>query len=177
MRRARDGRYRAWRGEAQAHAKAEFDGWLRIGRATRASARRAILMQHFHMDAPLVNRWMRDVVTRGMLLWEPTIAHWRGQTPPVQQDRVPDTGFPTDRRLGGGRLERQSRPTAVPQQRPPSHGRRHDHRGAIRHASARSGDWIFSLASRPCSGRPQIMISPVRTHGPDGRSGMQGHDR
>ena len=59
--------FKAWQGEAQAKAKAEFDEWLRNGAATRASGWRANLLQHPFVDAPLVNTWVRDAVKKGLL--------------------------------------------------------------------------------------------------------------
>lgn len=59
--------FETWRNEAQALARAEFEGWLRTGRARRASAWRATLLQHPPVDAALVNRWMRDAVKKGLM--------------------------------------------------------------------------------------------------------------
>lgn len=63
--------FEVWRSEAQARARAEFDTWLRTGGAKRASVWRALLLQHPHVDAPLVNRWMRDAAKNGRLRREP----------------------------------------------------------------------------------------------------------
>lgn len=61
----------AWRAEAQGRAKAEFNTWLHGGGATLAFIRRAVLLQHPYVDAPLVNSWVRDAVKKGLLRREP----------------------------------------------------------------------------------------------------------
>jgi three-Cys-motif partner protein len=75
--------FSTWRDDARAKAKAEFEGWLKTGRSDRASHRRAVLMQHPHVDAALVNGWMREATKTGLLrrevhgsdeVWTPLVA-------------------------------------------------------------------------------------------------------
>jgi hypothetical protein len=72
-----------WRDDARAKAKAEFERWLKTGSSDRASHRRAVLMQHPHVDAALVNSWMREATKTSLLrrevhgsdeVWTPLVA-------------------------------------------------------------------------------------------------------
>ena len=59
--------FKRWRDAARAAAKAQFEKWLSGGVSRRADHLRAELMQHPHVDATLVNGWIREAERAGRM--------------------------------------------------------------------------------------------------------------
>lgn len=59
--------FKRWRDAAQAEARAQFEAWLSSGVSRRADHLRAELMQHPHVDAVLVNTWVREAKKAGRM--------------------------------------------------------------------------------------------------------------
>lgn len=74
--------FKRWRDSAHAKAKAQLGEWLSSGVSRRADHLRAELMQHPHVDATLVNGWVREAEKAGHMtcsgktdstkMWHPT---------------------------------------------------------------------------------------------------------
>jgi three-Cys-motif partner protein len=59
--------FKRWRDAAHAEAKVQFGEWLSSGIPRRADHLRAELMQHPHVDATLVNGWVREAEKAGRM--------------------------------------------------------------------------------------------------------------
>lgn len=59
--------FKRWRDAARASARAKFEQWLSGDASCRADRFRAELMQHPHVDATLVNEWVRDAEKAGRM--------------------------------------------------------------------------------------------------------------
>lgn len=60
--------FKRWRDAARAEARAQFEAWLSGGHPRRADHLRAELMQHPHVDATLVNGWVREAEKAGRMM-------------------------------------------------------------------------------------------------------------
>lgn len=59
--------FKRWRDAARAEARAQFEEWLSGSVSRRADHLRAELMQHPHVDATLVNGWVREAEKAGYM--------------------------------------------------------------------------------------------------------------